>query len=717
MTIIRFLEILMGKIKYLVILPLLAGVLTFILTRNLPAKYAAETSIFTGITSNTGLEVSSTRVDKIVTQNEYNNVLTILKSESVYEEISLRLLAQHLILNKPQKEIISEVAFEDLEKNAPAEVKSLIVRGNYERTYQNLKSYIKADKKNFLYNILNFENPYYSYKALSTIKVEQLNSSDIIQLSYESDDPGICYNTLKIAAKVFISNYGLLKKNQKSSAVKYFQDKLDEVLKKLNNTEDELLRFNTSNDVVNYYEQTKQVTTQHEEIELRLQDAKMKNESSVAVLNKIESEIKKRYSINFRNVEILNIRKKLVDCNTEIVQSEIRKIDNNQDINVSLLYKNRNVLEKKLENCIDSIYNFKSNSEGIESRKLLDNWLDAVKDLESTTAIYKSMRIRQLEFMQQFKRYAPIGSTTKRIEREINVYESEYLEILHDLNAALQNEQNTDMISNMRITDEAKFPISAIPSKKKLYILISILFTLIFYFLGVFCVELMDHRIKTPSKIKLLTGLDFLGAFCLINPLKSKSNSDLLVHKPELFIFEKIRSMSVKEKKPFIIQVLSIWEDAEKSKIAEILNNEIETKGFKSKVIDTKSMILNKYLKNSDQPNSYNFYKVNDYNSLLSDEDRINDYIICIIPAIGFGIDNPVLLQNVDLSLIVFDADLTWSKADNFNIEKIKKLIPINLYSVLSNALPENLEEIYGEIQKKRSKFRILVKKILKRIS
>jgi succinoglycan biosynthesis transport protein ExoP len=718
MTIIRFVEILMSKIKYLVILPLLAGVLTFILTRDLPVKYAAETSIFTGITSNTGLEVSATRVDKIVTQNEYNNVLTILKSESVYEEIALRLLAQHLTLNKPKKEIISEVAFEDLENNAPAEVKNLVVINNYERTYQNLKNYIKADQKNFLYNILNYENQYYSYKALSTIKVEQINSSDIIQLSYESDDPGISYNTLKIAAKVFISNYGLLKKNQKSSAVKYFQDKLDEVSKKLNNAEDELLRFNTSNNIINYYEQTKQITTQHEEIELRLQDAKMKNESSVAVLNKIETEIKKRYSINFRNIEILNIRKKLVDCNTEIAQLEIQKKDNGQDVSINLLYKNRIVLEKKLENCIDSIYNFKSNSEGIESRKILDNWLDAVKDLESTTAIYKSMQIRQLEFQIQFKRYAPLGSTTKRIEREINVYESEYLEILNDLNAALQNEQNTDMISNMRITDEAKFPINAIPSKKKLYVLISVLFTLIFYILGVFCVELMDHRIKTPSKIKLLTGLDFLGAFCLINPPKSKSNIDLQIqHKAELFIFEKIRSISLKEKKPFIIQVLSIWEDAEKSKIAEILNREIETKGFKSKVIETKSMVSNDYLKNSDEPNLYNFYKANEYNSLLSDEDKKNDYIIIIIPAIAFGIDNPVLLQNVDMSLIVFDSDLTWTKADNFNVEKIKKLIPINLYSVLSNALPENLEEIYGEIPKKRSKFRILVKKILKRIS
>ena len=705
----------MAKIKYLIILPLVAGGLVFFLTRNLPAQFASETSIFTGITSNTGLEVNATRVDKIVTQNEYNNVLTILKSESVYEEIALRLLAQHLMLSKPQKEIISEAAFKELQKNVPDNVKKLVVKGSYERTYENLRKYISPDDKNFLYNILNYENPYYSIKALSTIKVEQINSSDIIRLSYESDDPGISYNTLKIAAKVFISNYGELKKNQKSSAVKYFQGKLDEVSKNLNDAEDQLLKFNTSNDIINYYEQTKQVTTQHEEIELRLQDAKMKNESSVAVLKKIETEIKKRFSINLRNVEILNIRQKLVDCNTEIAQAEVRKTDNGVNLSLNSLYQKRNSLEKKLENCIDSIYSFNSNSEGIESRKLLDNWLDAVKDLESTTAIYKSMQIRQKEFMNQFKRYAPLGSTTKRIERQITVFESEYLEILHDLNAALQNEQNTDMISNMRITDEAKFPINAIPSKKKLYLIITILITLIFYVLGVFSVELMDHRIKTPGKIKTLTGIDFLAAFCSTGN-KKFPNTEAITNKAVLFIFEKIRLLSASGKKPFIIQILSIWDDAGKTAIANILQNEIETRAYNIKTINIQS-VLSANTEESNKSLIDNYNKTDRYESLLNKADKQKDFILIVIPAVGLGIENPVLLQDADLSLVIYDANLTWSKADSFNTEKIKKLIPNNLYTVLSNASPDNLEEVYGEIQKKRSKLRILIKKTLKRIS
>ena len=310
----------MGKIKYLIILPLTIGILTFFLTKNLPNQFSTETSIYTGITSNSGLDVGAQRVDKLITQNEYNNVLSILKSESLFEEVGLKLLTQHLMLDKPKKDIISEKAFNELKKNVPEKVRKLIVKGNYEKSYNNLKNSITQDDKNFIYRLLNYDNPYYSINALSRLKVEQVNSSDLIKLSYETDDAGICFNTVKIAAEVFIRNYGQIKKNQKSSAVKYFQNKLDEIGNKLNTAEGELLNFNVSNDVINYYEQTKQVTTQHEEIEIRLQEVRMNFEASTAVLKKLETEISKRFSINLKNIEVLNIRNQLVSCNNDIAR-------------------------------------------------------------------------------------------------------------------------------------------------------------------------------------------------------------------------------------------------------------------------------------------------------------------------------------------------------------------------------------------------------------
>ena len=708
MNLLKFVEILISKFKYLLILPIITGGLTILLVKDKTSQYNTETSIYTGITSNSGLEVTSQRVDKIANQTEFNNILSILKSETLYEEISLRLLAQHLLLTKAQNDIISEKTFKEFKKSVPDKIKKLVVKNNFEKTYQNLKNSVKQDEKNYIYNLLNFNAPYYSYKTLSMLKVEQVNSSDIIKISYDCDDPGICLNTVKFAAEVFMKNYSQIKKSQKNSAVKYFQDKLDATSRKLEESENKLLNFNISNTIINYYEQTKQVTTQHQEIELRLQEAKMKYESSAAVLKKLEIEISKRFSINLKNVEILSIRNQLVTCNSDIASYEIYK-DNNQKNSLEDLNKKKNFLEKKLQNCLDSIYNFNVNTEGVEAQKLLSDWLTAVTNYESNIAALKSMKERQIEFMAQFKRYAPLGANIKRIEREIGVYENEYLTILNNLNVALQNEQNTEMISNMSIIDEAKLPIEA-ESKKKLFIIIAVVFTLLFYIFGLFLIELLDHRVKTPSLLKHHTGLDVIGAFSVGNKF---FNPEIVAEKAAINIFEKIRFLSVGASKPFIIQVLSIWEDAGKSFVANSIFNEIQNKGFSCSVISFNDNLQEN--NNSTSPELY--YKANKYEDLGIENFNNTEFIICILPTIGGGMSNSVLLLDGDLSLVVYNSNLTWTDSDKFNTDKIKQLFPSNIFAVLSYAEPNNLEEIYGELPKKRSKLRILAKNLLKRFT
>ena len=226
----------------------------------------------------------------------------------------------------------------------------------------------------------------------------------------------------------------------------------------------------------------------------------------------------------------------------------------------------------------------------------------------------------------------------------------------------------------------------------------------------------MDQRIKTPGKIALLTGIDFLGAFCS-NENNKFLNTESIQHKSFLYIFEKIRTRSVIGHKPFIIQILSVWEGAGKKAIAEILHSEMEKRGLSVKTINVHLQTSDKDTVTNIQSDIISIYSANHYTDLLTVEEKQKNYILSVIPAIGLGIDNPVLLQDADISLLIYDASLTWSKADYFNIQKLKQLIPNHLYTVLSNASPDNLEEVYGEIQKKRSKLRILIKKVLKRIS
>ena len=308
MNLIQLIKLFASKIIYIIAIPVVVAALVYFATAGLDPNYNATATLYTGVTSNTGLSVENVRVDNVATQNEYNNIMTMLKSGHYHEEIALSLLAQHLMQEAPSKEIISEEAFEELKTSAPDEVKKLAVKNNFQQTYNNLKGYIVQEEKNYVYRLLNFGHKYYSVQAISNLKAERLSNSDIVKLSFQSKDPGIAYNTVKFATEIFIRNYSGLKISMSNSAVAYFERKLKEIQERLDAAEQNLLEYNIDNDIINYYEQTEQVTTQQEKIEMLLQEMKMQYEASVSVLDKIEKEVETRYNINLRNTEIMNIR-------------------------------------------------------------------------------------------------------------------------------------------------------------------------------------------------------------------------------------------------------------------------------------------------------------------------------------------------------------------------------------------------------------------------
>ena len=206
MNFIQLIKLFLSKAMYIIAIPIVVAVLVYFATANLKPQFSASSTLFTGVTSNTGLSVENVRVDNVATQNEYNNIMTMLKSPQFFEEVALSLLTQHLMQEKAQKEILSQDAFEELKATVPDKVKNLVVANNFDATYKNIKKSIVQDETNYVYRLLNYGHKYYSVQAISNIKAERLSNSDLIKLSFQSVDPGIAYNTVKFATIIFIRN-------------------------------------------------------------------------------------------------------------------------------------------------------------------------------------------------------------------------------------------------------------------------------------------------------------------------------------------------------------------------------------------------------------------------------------------------------------------------------------------------------------------------------
>lgn len=716
MDIYRLIHILIRKSRYLIAIPLVAGILMIFITRNQPRVYSAKASIFTAITSNFSIDnLGNSRVDFFATKTAYNNLLSILSSRSVIEETSLRLFAMHLMLDQENPIIISKESFYDLQKIVPDEIRKLVVKGDEEKTFKNLLNYTKQDKSNFLYGLLNYTHPHYSYKTISkNIKIAQVGSSDIVELSYQLNDPGIVYQTLRILIEVFLKEYSVLKKSQTNAVVEYFEMQLKNSSSQLNTVEDNLLAFNKKNSIINYYEQTKHVSSQQEKIEVKLQDVLMEFQSAEAILKKLEVETQSRFKININTKDILDIRKSLIVVNQKLAQIEMDKDDPLQTTPLEVeLREIEYKLRTDLQGKIDSIYVYGRNSEGMAIETLLNNWLKTVIEYEGARARLIAMQKKNKEFSKLYAQYAPLGATLKRIEREIDVKEKEYLEILHHLGLAKLKQQNEEMMANMKILDHPQLPIDPKSTKRKLYVVVIGIFAFILTLLGIVVFELLDRTLKTPKRFGEVAKLKVSGAFAN-NKIHNGVDISLLNTKGLKLVIESIvNSRNQQPGKPVIAQFISHWKAEGKTTIIQLLAQQLDKIGYLVTILDLRK---SKHSANSgNMAMSKDLYDVNSYIELIrqTEKDAFPDIVLVEIPAVSDEVFNTKLLSTATLSYFIANAKRSWSFADDFLLNNQKEKVAQNLLGILNNVHPDEMIDIVGEIPRKRSWLRKLIKGLI----
>ena len=349
----------------------------------------------------------------------------------------------------------------------PEEVQRLIVPGNMEQTLSNFRAYRDQNHTNFLYELVNYNHPFYSSRKIgSKIKVLRIQSSDLIEIKYESSDPGICKNTLSILVSVFIQEYTGIKANQSDAVVAYFNRQLAQSDEKLNEAEAELLEFNQANTIINYYEQTKHIASEKEHFDLAYQEILRDNVAANSVLGVLEEKMTVRQKQFINNSKIMDIRNELAKINTDIaIKTFETSMDSTNEQNliveIAQLRHRSAVLQEELRNSVNTQFNQDFSLEGAPAETVLDEWLTKVIEIESTNAKLRVGDMQKKEFDRLFSDYAPLGATMKRLERKIDVAEREYLSLLHSLNLAKLKQQNIELNSNLKVVTPPLFPIVA----------------------------------------------------------------------------------------------------------------------------------------------------------------------------------------------------------------------------------------------------------------
>lgn len=715
MDIYRAVKLLIKYFWLLAGLPLLAGVLMFVMLRGQSREYVSRATIYTGITSGHSIENQGRdRVDYFATTVAFDNMVNILQSKNVLEEVGLRLFTQHILLKEAHPRFISVESFAELQDITPDEVRELVVPGDAEATYQRFVAYKDVDTRNFLYELINLKHRHYSVEALSRISARRVQGSDLLQVSYRADDPGVALQTLNILIEVFFNTHSELKMAQTSTVVEYFEKQMASAWAKLVEEENRLLEFNQANRIINYHEQTKYVASQKEQFELSVQQAQLEYGGANAVLERLETEIISRTDINLRTQRVMDLRNDLLEVNRQI--ERLSAFEDPEDGNQLIrdLEQVRHALQGELRNSIDSLFLLEKNIDGVERERILGQWFEHVLSLEQARARLGVLDGKRAEFDSLYMFYAPLGATINRIERAIGVHEREYLSILHNLGLAKLRQQNLELSANMDLLDRPFLPIQAEPGRTRLFMLIAMVFAFFFVLAGIFATELLDRRVKTVKRLANLTGLPVAGAI-LDGRKHRKIDVEALSRRSVQTLTSVLLQGRQEEGKgnPLVVQFLSHWHREGKSfclqKIQEAL---AEDKYLVAR------LCVGAHQQDEDQdvrPVSHDLYRsLTGLKSLLDDpvaKDYAGyDFIFLELPAVSAVPPNAAFSRDVHFNILLVNAHRIWSSADKHHLEKLMSATGDRLHALLNQVTPDHIEEYIGDIPKKRSLLRRFIK-------
>lgn len=590
---------------------------------------------------------------------------------------------------------------------------------DFNKTVQNFTNYYNSNDTNYIYGLLHYgASPHYSIRSLKRLQIYRISNSDLVRLVYTSDDPGICQQTLKIIAHVFVKNYKLLKESQTDMVVDYFRRQVDSADRILKVTEDKLLTFNRKNNIINYPEQTKFIAEQKEELDLYYSNEQVRMAQSAASLRELETKLTRRDSIYLKSDVINQKRKEYADITERILINELAEdYDKRIGDEIAMLRRRADILRDEIKLYVDQLYLYNHSTQGLPIARLLDEWLKNALTYEEAKASLVVLARRKLDFVRTYQRFAPLGAILKRIEREMTIAEQTYLELLRSLNLAKMRQQNLQMATNIRIVDPPYFPLQANPSRAK-YLVVAA--ALIGFFLVLFIIlllEYFDMSLKNPDRAVEKIGLKLAGAYPYLGVNVRMKDATFVTNRLIEMIIQNIkRTIAMNSvypaRKPYLVLFFSTQEQVGKTLVMSKVANKLRTYGEKVLMLNYSSDSSQADDSDLEQQYQYlireNFPEVKNLRDLLSAqvlrrENTPYDYILLEIPAIIFHSFPMELISQVDAAMLVVKANAGWSKADEGALEIVRELSKEPPMVILNEAEDYAIREMISGVKSQRT--------------
>lgn len=704
MNLIYFVRLLQKQIKWMLLLGLSLAVIVFLLTLNLPREYESESELNSGVSTSVNLgDIGPARMDFLAVSAKVDNIINTLKSRHTMEQVSVQLLSYHIGLGAdPEERLIRQESVRDLREMFPEETLAKWASLPEDERISSINEWkqVNVTTDNY-YNVFISENSPYGLKTLSKVTAFRIGGSDLIKLTYRWRDPGVAQKTLKLMVEILISNMKGINLQQSRDVVAYFERELGKAADSLEFAEEIMKTFRAENNLLNYYEQTEALSVMKENMEDEYQKEIASLNATKASLVKLERQLEVNRELLKYGRQLLLIKDKLAEVQRQIAIIEVGV--NDQKL-LETLHKEEAKLENQLKTDLLNRSVFERTTDGVEISKLLGEWVDASLDLDARKARVAVFKERQKYFREEYKRMTPLGSRLNKIERKIAVKEEYYLEVLHGLNQAVLHKQTLSLSSDsLRSAVDPTYPGKPLPSKRLLLILLSFILGFMLPYLLAFLRDLLDQSIKTKRRAEYFTKKKVIAGF----PSKSMLATSLEIDELQLNqksvnqLMQNIRNERL-ERQPVVLNVLSFSDNSEKELFTEMIMSALSKENFKYRVFDYSGI---------EEGLEENYQEYMGISRILGEEQL--DVSIVIHPNLLQFNYNPNLIERKAINLYVLNSTNIWSAAESSKLDELQEINLSHQAIVLMNVSLYELENIVGEIPKKRSRVRVFLKRLL----
>ena len=464
----------------------------------------------------------------------------------------------------------------------------------------------------------------------------------------------------------------------------------------LKDAEDDLILYNSKKGIINYGEQTKQLTV----LEMQQQNAMHefeKNEMTTrALLDYLERQMGDRAEVLRSNQEFTNIVVEISRLQSRIANLRLMNSENggNNYEAQQELAKAQQKLDAATKRVQELTGIIEANSyvpkTSLKANDLSGKWLEQMLLLEKTKAERLAQDLMKQRLDAQYKTYSPIGATLDRKTRHISFIEGNYMSMMSSLNSARLRQKNLQMTTaTLRVLNPPIFPLNAQPTNRMMYLLGAFMATFVLTSLWFLTIEMLDRTLRDRMRSERITKIPVLGCYPRESTLRyrrfNKTISDMALRQ-----LSKALLPYFKEGQQNVLNLISTDAGNGKSYIAQELENYWTSIGLRVRRLTYDEDFL---------AEDSRYILAKDIKDLCADI-QPDEIAIVEYPNLDDNTIATSLLNSGTINLMVTRANRTWKDVDQKALKELQaRLSDQNtLFMYLTEASRYAVEEFVGQL-------------------